>query len=199
MSRVFSPPLRAVLCGLIVCWIGQALPAQAHGMRLVAWVEGDRVCSESSFGKTTKVRDGMAVARDTAGALLAEGKTDEAGVWCFPSPVPQDVVIAVNAGQGHRAEFLLSAKAFAEASPPDRPADLPQNLDDQADLDNPDELHDLVREAVREELQAQLAPIRRALAERDAAGPTWRDILGGLGWIIGLAGLAAWGASRRKT
>jgi nickel transport protein len=218
MIRAVSPPFCAVLGCLVFClagWFGHVPPAHAHGMRLVAWVDGDRVCSESSFSKTFKVRDGMGVARDTAGGLLAEGKTDEAGLWCFPAPVPQDVVLAVNAGQGHRAEFLLPVKAFAGAAanpiapaaplasamPPDVTPDVPG-------MDEPDEheaFHNLVHEAVREELQAQLAPIRQALAQRDAAPNTswrdtsWRDILGGLGWIVGLGGLAAWGASRRGT
>jgi nickel transport protein len=39
-------------------------------------------------------------------------------------------------------------------------------------------------------LDAKLAPIRRALAERDD-GPNLRDILGGIGWIFGLLGVAA--------
>jgi nickel transport protein len=42
-----------------------------------------------------------------------------------------------------------------------------------------------------------LSPIRQSLAERLDPEPSLRDILGGLGWLIGLAGMAAWAQSRR--
>jgi len=180
---------------------GQALPVLAHGLYIFAWLDGDRVCSESYFTKKIRVLNGEVNARDAAGALLAEGRTDEAGLWCFPAPAPQDLTLTIKAGQGHRAEFVLPARAFAETMPQpplpgpeeDAAAPLLPNAPDQG------KLNALLREAVRLELQAQLAPIRQALAERKAdRGPAWRDILGGLGWIIGLAGLAAWGASRRR-
>ncbi|MDR2727397.1 MAG: hypothetical protein LBC10_05350 [Deltaproteobacteria bacterium] len=142
---------------------GHVRPAQAHGVYIFAWLDGDRVCSESYFAKKSRVRDAAVSARDAAGAVLAEGRTDEAGLWCFPAPAAQDLVLTINAGQGHQAEFVLPAKAFAGATP-------------------------------------QSAPCRQSLAERDAySGPAWRDILGGLGWIVGLAGLAAWASTRRRT
>ncbi len=39
-------------------------------------------------------------------------------------------------------------------------------------------------------LDEKLAPIRRMLAEMDRPG--LRDIIGGIGWLVGLAGLVAW-------
>ena len=184
--------------------LGQTRPAQAHSIYIFAWLDGDRVCSESYFVKKNKVRGGMVNVHDATGALLAEGLTDEAGLWCFPAPMPQELTLTVNGGQGHRAEFVLPAKAFTEttAQPStDIPAkqSVPLPSDTPANVLDQNKLNTLLREAVRTELQLQLAPIKKALAERDAdPGPAWRDILGGLGWIIGLAGLAAWGASRRR-
>ncbi len=39
-------------------------------------------------------------------------------------------------------------------------------------------------------LDEKLAPIRRALAEMSHPGP--RDVIGGIGWLVGLAGLVVW-------
>lgn len=56
-----------------------------------------------------------------------------------------------------------------------------------------------IRAIVREEMQRELAPLHRALAAAEQpAEPSAREIIGGLGWIVGLAGLGAFYASRRK-
>ena len=41
-------------------------------------------------------------------------------------------------------------------------------------------------------LDAKLSPIKRMLAEQTEAGPNLRDIIGGIGWIFGLIGVAAY-------
>ena len=41
-------------------------------------------------------------------------------------------------------------------------------------------------------LDAKLSPIKRMLAEQAEAGPNLRDIIGGIGWIFGLIGVAAY-------
>lgn len=196
---------------LLFAWVQ---PARAHAVYLFAWVDGDRVCSEGYFAKKNKVRDGAVTVRNATGSLVAEGRTDEQGLWCFRAPAPQDLTFVLNAGQGHRAEFILPAKEFPSGRSPaaDKetpatpetsstekvPAISPAQRSTAASLDD-GSLRALVRDAVREELQSQLSPIRQALAEKNAdPGPTLRDILGGLGWIIGLAGLAAWYTARRK-
>jgi len=55
-----------------------------------------------------------------------------------------------------------------------------------------------LRRIISEELSKGLSPVRKALAESHDQEPTLRDILGGMGWIIGLAGMAAWAQSRRQ-
>ena len=41
-------------------------------------------------------------------------------------------------------------------------------------------------------LDQKLAPVRRMLSEQTQKGPGLQEIIGGLGWILGLVGLAAW-------
>jgi nickel transport protein len=47
-------------------------------------------------------------------------------------------------------------------------------------------------------LDRKLAPIHRILAESTDKSPTLQDILGGIGYILGLAGIAAYFQSRKK-
>lgn len=49
---------------------------------------------------------------------------------------------------------------------------------------------------IRSELAAQLAPLKRGLAAAQESGPSLRDIIGGIGWLLGLCGIAAY--FRRK-
>ncbi len=64
---------------------------------------------------------------------------------------------------------------------------------------NEQALAQLVEQAVNRAVDARLAPVKRMLAEQVEAGPGLSDIVGGLGWIMGLIGLAAWMRSRRRS
>lgn len=55
-----------------------------------------------------------------------------------------------------------------------------------------------VRAIVAEALAGALAPLRRELAAMSSPGPSLRDIIGGLGWIMGLVGIACLFLARRK-
>jgi nickel transport protein len=54
----------------------------------------------------------------------------------------------------------------------------------------------VLRQIVAEEVNKALNPVRRTLAENSEHGPTLQDVLGGIGWIVGMAGMAAWMQSR---
>jgi len=51
--------------------------------------------------------------------------------------------------------------------------------------------------AVNEALERRLAPLTQALARQAKAGPGLAEIVGGIGWIVGLAGLVALVRARR--
>jgi nickel transport protein len=175
--------------------------ASAHSVHIFAWAEGERICSESYFSKTTRVRDGEAIMADAAGLVLARARTDATGLACFPLPEKaQDLTFSILAGSGHRGEFSLRAVDLAASFPqisssPD-PSSAPETgLPASGRTDHEDDL----RAIVNQELQRQLAPILQALAEIKAdKAPGLNEIVGGIGWILGLASAAQWLASRRK-
>ncbi|MDL2316604.1 hypothetical protein LJC59_05925 [Desulfovibrio sp. OttesenSCG-928-A18] len=141
---------------------------------------------------------------------------------------PGSLHFVLKAGQGHRGEFILPdympvpkgqladkaelpAPASASLSPlspegaavagdplPERGARAaPQRSNVAAPVDE-----ELIRGIVREELRRELAPVlalaQRAQAMQQNREPGLRDIIGGLGWIAGLAGVGAYLAARRK-
>ena len=55
-----------------------------------------------------------------------------------------------------------------------------------------------LRIMIRDEMEQQLAPIRRALAASSSDGPKIGEIVGGLGWIVGLVGIVLFFLGRRK-
>ena len=58
---------------------------------------------------------------------------------------------------------------------------------------------DAALKAAGEKTEKQvIAPLRKQLAEAQQPKITWRDIVGGLGWCLGLGGLFAWISTRRQ-
>ena len=106
------------------------------------------------------------------------------------SAPPAETAALVHATTG--GNNTADAKAAAEASPID-PAALETGLQDLAKIET------LLRAIVSEELQKQLSPIRRSLAEQNKdETPRLRDIIGGIGWLLGLGALAQWLRQRGK-
>jgi nickel transport protein len=201
--RTPSPLLAGVLSLLL--FAGQA---PAHSVHIFAWTDGDRICSESYFSKKSRVRDGEALMTDASGKILARSRTDAEGLACFPLPdKAQDLTFSILAGPGHRGEFSLRAVDLAasfpqtslatDSSPSAAVAEtvFPRTLPPS---DQADRAADL-RAVVQQELRRQLAPILQALAEIQAdKAPGLNEIIGGIGWILGLAALTQWLAARRK-
>ncbi len=198
--------LAAGLWGLLIAL--SAGTAQAHGVFIFAWPEGDRICTDSYFAKKSKVRDGQVKMLTPDGQELQRGRTDNQGGFCFLRPdKPGDLLFVIEAGQGHRGEFRLRAEDWAGAGGP-APASTPSAQgvsapeaaavgaalqSESLGLDQ-----DALRLIVREELETQIGPLRRALAEAAEPEPGLKEIVGGLGWLAGLAGLGLWLSARRR-
>ena len=149
----------------------------------------------------------------TTGARLLQGTTDDNGVFRFPVTAElreagHDLNIRIIAGEGHQNDWTVAADelassgtpkavAVAAAEVPATPASLvagqaaPSAAAPVAAVSGgatPAEIERIVDAA----LDAKLSPIKRMLAEQTEAGPNLRDIIGGIGWIFGLIGVAAY-------
>ncbi|GAI35935.1 unnamed protein product, partial [marine sediment metagenome] len=76
----------------------------AHKVIIFAYVEGDRVYTESYFSDGKKCVDSKIEVFDKQGDKLLEGLTDEEGEFSFEVPPEDgDLKIVLTAGMGHRA------------------------------------------------------------------------------------------------
>jgi len=96
------------LAGLMVIFLGIAVPAMAHKVNIFAYVEKGMVFTESYFPDGKKVEGGSVEVLDGSGKKLLEGKTDKEGLFSFPLPAKkQDLTIVLNASMGHKNSFVL--------------------------------------------------------------------------------------------
>jgi nickel transport protein len=185
-------------------------PALAHRVNIFAYVEGGEIVVECSYSKSKKVRHGaIEVLKADTGETLLQGETDEHGLFRFPVPEEarssgSGLRILLQAGEGHQNEWVVDAAEFGSSSAaapeppvsksdPEIPAPGAQEPGQQSGLTRSD-----VEEVVAAVLDAKLAPIKRELLEQSQAGPGMREIIGGIGWIFGLIGVAAYFKSRPR-
>jgi len=175
--------------------------AHAHRVNVFAWVEGDTVFVECKYPDGTKVHEGVIRVLDSAGTELLSGKTDEKGEFSFKAPKPDDLTIVLEAGMGHRADWPLSKQDLAAAgagpeqaaSPPPAGKTLaPPTVAASSASVAASPPFPGMDQVIEKALDKKLAPVLRMLAEMHEQKVRLTDVLGGIGYIAGLVGVAAY-------
>ena len=173
---------------------GSHVPAMAHKVMIFAWIEGDTVFTESKFSGGKKVIHAPVEIFDKDGKKLLEGKTDNKGEFSFKIPKVSDLRIVLNAAMGHKAEWtipeseiresgdIVEKKSTAEPSGP-----IPVGLSKEE-----------VQKIVEDSLDKKLRPIIRMITESKNTKPSLTEIIGGIGYIFGLMGIALYFKNRGK-
>ena len=178
-------------------------PALAHKVNIFAYAEGDSIHTESYFNDGRKCVNSTVTAYDTSGEQLAEGTTDDEGLFAFrlpelPAPRRGDLGIVLVASMGHRAKYSLPAgeiwgkeaapdgQQTAEQSPIAAAASTPVAVESAPNLD--------------QLLARRLSPLTEAVRqlEKQQERASFRDIVGGIGYIIGLLGVYYYFRSRSR-
>ncbi len=213
------------LLAAVAAFFSLAGEGRAHRVNVFAFVDGGEVQVECAFSRNSKVRNGRLVIVDAeTEEVIAEGTTDERGMFRFrPSDgflaTGRGLTIRLFAGEGHRDEWTIAAEELralartpasaAEAPPAGGAPATPPRSDppEKAGKETGKEARSLsavdserLEAIMGDVLDAKLAPLKQALVrlEGEQDAPGLRDIVGGLGWILGLLGAAAYMKYRRQ-
>jgi nickel transport protein len=190
-------------------------PAIAHNVTIFAWVEGDTVFTQSKFGGGRRAQDSSVVVYDTEGNLLLEGKTDAKGEFAFKVPKKTGLKVVLKASMGHLAEWVIPAEEIIAAAKDriSRPqeistqsaakeAPLPSSAMKPGGIEPVPAPVDLQRQELQkmidESLDRKITPIANMLASLTNRGPGLTEIMGGIGYIFGLMGVALYITSRKR-
>jgi len=187
--------------GMLVLLIIILLPraALAHRVYVYAWVEGDKVYTESYFSSGNEVREGLIQVFAPDGKKLLEGRTNEKGEFSFDIPQRTDLRIVLNATMGHKGEYLLKADELGGGRPERAVIERPKQVT-KTTVSSVGVSEEKIRVIVEQVLDSRLQPIARSIAKmREEKGPGFTEVVGGIGYIVGLMGIVLYFMSKKKS
>ncbi|NDV28806.1 hypothetical protein [Desulfovibrio sp. JC010] len=203
--------LRKYSCPLLIFMLIMfcSTPAFAHRVNLFAYVEGDTVFTESYFSKKRKVHQGELEVFSTGnGELLLKGTTDNKGLFNFPIPEAtkaekSGLLINLYASEGHRATWTLHADEIFPETPQTASNTAAKTVHasstvqtSPADKASSADLAELTAQV--KTLTDKVETLKRLIISQQEKGPGVNEIFSGIGYILGLFGVAAFFLSRKK-
>jgi nickel transport protein len=180
-------------------------PALAHKLYVFAQVEGNAIQGRAYFPGDVPAQESQITARDPSGRELGRTTTDAEGKFTFTIDEHVDYCLTAETPDGHAATYVVHAEEL--------PDSLPRNLataDSGAQTASPATDQSAAPTAAAEkesepvtvdvrltELRKQIQELRRQIEKSDEQF-RFRDFLGGIGYILGLAGVAFYMKARRR-
>jgi nickel transport protein len=172
--------------------------ARAHDLSLFASAEGDQIQGSVRYAGGGPAPGVSVRVLDPQGRVLAQLTSDNAGRFHYRARERIDHRLVAATGEGHGAQWMLRAdelpSALARPSG-DGPAATP-GADPGVALEGMQarsaELESMIERAVAR----QVRPLREELRAAEERA-RMSDLLGGIGYIVGIAGLALWWHARR--
>ncbi len=193
---------RTLSIALISAAIGIALlpdAAEAHRLNVFASSDGTIIRGSVYFQGMRAARNAPVTVVDADGAVLADIVTDEAGKFAFQAVRRVDHRIVADLSDGHRAEFVVSAEQLSPS--------LPAPVLSRAPAENAPQIGAqpapqagvpaaAIEAIVESAVARHVGPLRQQIAAYEDR-IRWHDVLGGIGYIIGMTGLAGYFLARR--
>ena len=177
--------------------------ALAHKLNVFALAKGAAIEGRAYFPGDVPARKIDVIVRDPSGGEFGRTTTDDDGNFKFTARKRVDHYLVAETPDGHSGQHIVHAEELPDNLPADVPAagggsQAVSAATNRADVPpaagNPEnELRDQLTE-----LGKQIDALRRQI---DAADKQlrFRDVLGGVGFILGLAGVAFYMKARRQT
>lgn len=190
------------------------LPANAHNLKLFGSVEGRTISGYAYYSGGGRPAGVTVFLLGPAGEQLGDVVTNDKGEFEMEAPFKADFLLTLNTGDGHTASWQLTAGEFPDDLARLKPAAVvsPRTGNEEESSGrskdcffsergfSPVELQKLVTAAVSDAikpLQQQINLYRSQLDDYENQ-IRFHDILGGIGYILGMAGLFIMIKSRKS-
>jgi len=164
-------------------------PVHAHLLKIFATAQGDRIQGSVYFAGGTPAPLAQIELSTTDGHPLAQLQAGKDGEFSYQVGASTGVLLTAETGEGHFAKWTIEPSELTGPTTDHNkhPDKVEQHSANQAVPNNDIELA----------IARQITPLRKQLVSLEEH-IRFQDILGGLGYILGLAGFAAWHYSRKK-
>ena len=167
---------------LLLGYVCLPCATQAHGLDVFATLNGEQADGYVVFVGGGRAADIAMELRDADGKPLLESRSDQEGRFRFRLPGPGRFAVVADSANGHVARFPLELGSRVDESRADKGSRSHHAAIDQRELDRL--------------LARHINPLREQIAAYEERR-RWQDVLGGIGYILGLAGVAFFLLTRR--
>jgi nickel transport protein len=181
----------------IIFLVTLSTQAWAHKVNVFAWVEGDMVFVEGYYPGGKKAQNSLVEVYSSVGDKLLEGRTNKEGEFSFRIPAKDDLRIVLTASMGHKNDFTIAAGDLGGLeSPSNEPITTTAKKDapPSPTTVNMSQLRIMIDEA----LDRKLDPVIKLIRNTRKEGPGVTEIVGGIGYIMGLFGLVMYFKSKKQ-
>jgi len=134
---------------------------------------------------------------NSGGARLLEGRTNQKGEFSFKIPAREDLRIVLTASMGHKNDFIIPAgdlggsKSSSDEPVPTITEKVAAPVPTRVDMGQLEVMLD-------QALDRKLEPVIKLIRSTRKEGPGVTEIIGGIGYIVGLFGLVMYFKSRKE-
>lgn len=211
-TRLMFRYLFLLLFIILIAVCAVVTPSDAHKVNIFAYAQDGKVYAEGYFVDGSKCKNSLiSVIDDKTGEKLIEGRTDDNGQYSFEIPRVASLKLILHAGTGHQNEYVLTQEEIRgamplsekrtekqseqrkNAVPESKPMKSEQPAGVQTAINPPTSSEDL-EAVVGKVVDSKLQPVMRILVklQEQSEKPGLTEILGGIGYIIGIMGIIAY-------
>jgi len=198
-TRLFAPGPIVCISALLLLF---SSPVSGHRVNIFAATESSRISGYVYFSGGSRAKNVTVQVSGPDGAEFGHVSTNEKGEFTYEATHGCDHLLTVETADGHRATWTVKADELPESLPgasakgdgePVAPARAEAPLLAPADAPGVR----AVEQRIAQSVAAQVRPLREQIARLEEK-IRLRDVIGGIGYLLGVAGIAFYFLGVRK-